>query len=351
MLEIRIKKLVSRIENIESNYPGLVLNVLTGEQLDLYISEYTKNKESDHVVKVIDALLELTNNSRQEIEKIICDKLYKKTERFISTTTYGRIIGINARPTLFDFLRNKKLIEKESNKYRLTKEGMKYGEYLYTDKNEKFIGWNKRKLDTLTEEFRADIIRNLDFRLYHMTHISNLIGIFENGLFSHDKVKSYTDISNNDVNKRRRTKDNPHKISLHQYVPLYFNPRNAMLFTCQKKFGQDVVILEIDKSVISNDYTLFSEGNAARKDSNITTNKLDLANFRWEEINSLTWTNAVDDVNESLKSLMMSECLILNRIDPDKIMKVICSKESVSKALVNESLGRTEINVNENMFF
>lgn len=351
MLEIRIKRLVSRIENIESYYPGLVLNVLTGEQLDLYITEHTKNKESGNVIRIIDALLELTNNSRQEIERIICDKISKKTEKFISTTTYGRVVGINAKPTLFDFLINENLIEEESKKYRLTKEGMKYGEYLYTDKNEKFIGWNKKKLDILTEKFRADVIRKLNFRIYHMTHVSNLKGIFENGLICHEKVKSYTDISNNDVNKRRVAKNNPHKISLHQYVPLYFNPRNAMLFTCQKKFGQDVVILEIDKSVISNDYTLFSEGNAARKDSKITTNKLDLANFRWEEINSLAWTNIGSDVNESLKSLMMSECLILNRIDIDKIMKVICSKECVRKALFNESLGRIEINVNENMFF
>ncbi|OBT12022.1 hypothetical protein A9264_16065 [Vibrio sp. UCD-FRSSP16_10] len=249
------------------------------------------------------------------------------------------------------FLSKRKLIYKESNKYRLTKEGTKYGKYLYTDENEKFIGWNKRKLDILTEKFRADILRSLDFRLYHMTHISNLVGIFENGLFSHNKVKNYTDISNNVVNERRRGKDNPHKISLHQYVPLYFNPRNAMLFTCQKKYGKDMVILEIDKSVISNDYTLFSEGNAARKDSKVTTNKLDLANFRWQEINSLAWSNVAEGVNESLKSLMMSECLILNRIGPDKIMNIICSKESVRKSLTNESLSKIEINVNENVFF
>ncbi|OBT12021.1 hypothetical protein A9264_16060 [Vibrio sp. UCD-FRSSP16_10] len=109
MLEIRIKKLVGRIENIESNYPGLVLNVLTGEQLDLYISEHTKNKESGHIIKIIDALLELTNNSRKELEIIICDKLSRKTESFISTTTYGKVIGINAKPTLFDFFEQKKI--------------------------------------------------------------------------------------------------------------------------------------------------------------------------------------------------------------------------------------------------
>ena len=351
MLRIRVKKLINRLESIESEAPGLVLNVLKNKELELYMSDVIRKKESAKINQIINALFELTNNSAQEIISIVCDKFSGATEKLISTTAYGKIIGIDARPTLFEFLKSKGLITRAQNKYQLTEEGMKYGDYLYTENNEKFIGWRKANLDNLTKNLRKNLLRDLDFKLYHMTHISNLKGIFKDGLMSHNLVRAYVDISNNDVNNRRSRNDNPHKINLHQYVPLYFNPRNAMLFTCQKQFGEDVVILEIRNEEISNDYTLFSEGNAARQDSKITTNKLDLANFKWEAINSLVWSDNYSGVNVKLKSLMMSECLILNRLNPQHILRIFCSNEIVRARLLQQSLNNVDVEVDESLFF
>lgn len=351
MLIIRVKKLINRLESIESENPGLVLNVLKNKELELYMSDIIRKKEAAKIHQIINALFELTNNSEQEIKSIVCDKFSGATEQVISTTAYGRIIGINARPTLFEFLKSKGLITRTQNKYQLTEEGMKYGDYLYTDNNEKFIGWKKSELDSLTKNLKENLLRDLNFKLYHMTHISNLKGILKDGLMSHNLVRTYVDISNNDVNKRRIRNDNPHKISLHQYVPLYFNPRNAMLFSCQKQFGENVVILEIDNEVISNDYTLFSEGNAARKDSKITTNKLDLPNFKWEDINSLAWSDNYRGVDENLKSLMMSESLILNRINPKSILRIFCINEDVRVRLLQHSLYDVDIKVNRSLYF
>jgi hypothetical protein len=175
--------------------------------------------------------------------------------------------------------------------------------------------------------------------------------ILKDGLMSHNLVRTYVDISNNDVNKRRSRTDNPHKINLHQYVPLYFNPRNAMLFSCQKQFGEDIVILEIDNEEISNDYTLFSEGNAARQDSKITTNKLDLANFKWEAINSSAWSDNYSGVDINLKSLMMSECLILNSLNSQHILRIFCSNENVRARLFQQSLTNVDIEVDKSLFF
>lgn len=351
MLRIRINNLLNRLESIESQYPGLVLNVLNNQKLELFIPEYIREMESTKVKQIINAFFELTSNTEQEIIGILCSKFSRNTEKLLSTTAYGRIIGINAKPTLFEFLTATGLITRADSKYQLTEEGLKYGGYVHTDNNERFIGWRKVKLDSITKSLKEELLRGIDFKLYHMTHFSNLEGILKNGLLSHNQVSEYTDISNKDVNKRREKDNNPHKISLHQYVPLYFNPRNAMLFSCQKQFGEDVVILEIDKDVTLNDYTLFSEGNAARQDSKITTNMLDLANYSWEKINSSSWSDNQIGSDEDLKSMMMSECLILNRFSSKSISKVFCSSEYVHEKLSLLHLNDIEVKINKKLFF
>ena len=70
--------------------------------------------------------------------------------------------------------------------------------------------------------------------LWHMTHIRNVPSIMRNGLLAHQSPKlqlmNLVDISDPDV-QRWRTKVDPHfSRSLHEYVPLYINPRNPMLF-------------------------------------------------------------------------------------------------------------------------
>ena len=70
--------------------------------------------------------------------------------------------------------------------------------------------------------------------LYHMTHIDNLQSIFQNGLLSHTNARNNNfmkgDIANNDVNNRRSGLEPIYNRPIHDYTPLYFNPRNPMLY-------------------------------------------------------------------------------------------------------------------------
>ncbi|HBW1478268.1 TPA: DUF4433 domain-containing protein [Klebsiella pneumoniae] len=351
MLKLRIKKLISHLESIESKNAGIIIATLTNKDSDLYISDYIQKKEKQKINQIIESLAELTSNTEQEIRNRVFKKFSITEELLISTTTYGKIKGINAKHCLFDFLIKKGFIIIDNSKYKLTEHGMKYGKYLHSENGERFIGWHKSKLDVITKELTNTYLKKLTFRLFHITHTSNLKGILEKGILSHDLVNDYLDISNNQVNDIRKKNNNPHKISLHKYVPLYFNPRNAMLFSCQKKYGDDIVILEVDNSIIFNDYTLFTEGNAARKDSKITTNKLDVKNFQWNVINSSTWSDNINGINEEVKSLMMSECLILNKIEINKIIKIHCQNESITFHVNKNSNTQTKAILNRDIFF
>ncbi|AOA96892.1 DUF4433 domain-containing protein [Klebsiella pneumoniae] len=351
MLNLRIKKLIFHLESIESKHEGIIISTLTNKDSDLYIAEHIQEIEKKKINQIIESIAKLTKSTQQEIRSRVLKKFSIAERQLVSTTTYGKIIGIDAKHCLFDFLLKKGVITKDNNKYKLTDYGMEYGDYLHNENGEQFIGWHKSKLDTITKELSSIYLEKLTFRLFHMTHISNLKGIMEVGILSHDMATDYLDISNHNVNSRRNKNDNPHKISLHKYVPLYFNPRNAMLFACQKKYGDNIVILEIDNEVISNDYTLFSEGNAARKDSKITTNKLDVKNFQWHTINSSTWTSDIDGINEDVKSLIMSECLILNKIETNKIINIHCQNELITSQLNEDPNIRTKAITNKDLFF
>ena len=228
-----------------------------------------------------------------------------KKGHLISTTHYGRIIGINAKPYLFGYLQKFKLIKKRNKSYELTDEGHKYGNYLFTDDGEKYIGWNKSLLDKKIHPFVSDIIKRLDFRLYHLTHIINLKPILNQGLKCHNDALGYKDISNLNVNKLREREKQNYGV-LHDYVPLYFNPRNAMLYQTCKQFNDQIIILEIKKEIIKKDYTVFSQGNAARSDSFLTSCKNKIASFDWDKIYSRTWSEIGSGfVDEAQKSMMM----------------------------------------------
>ena len=78
---------------------------------------------------------------------------------------------------------------------------------------------------------RADIKE-----LYFITPIDNMASIFKHGLLSHNKIKasrlSHKSVAHGDVQKRREDKVIPGgKRKLHDYVNLYFNPRNSMMYS------------------------------------------------------------------------------------------------------------------------
>jgi hypothetical protein len=72
---------------------------------------------------------------------------------------------------------------------------------------------------------------------------------------------SISDISDPDVQKVRKIKLLNQKY-LHEYVCLYFNPRNPMLFKRQDQ-QEDLVILGIEPLLLLEKDVYFSDGNAA----------------------------------------------------------------------------------------
>lgn len=182
---------------------------------------------------------------------------------------------------------------------------------------------------------------------YHMTHKNNLAGILQHGILSHTDVLVRDDILATDISdagvQRWRGREEPanHRV-IHDYAPLYINPKNPMLFV-RRSLQSEIVILKISPEVLQDGQHVFSDGNAASREtkfsssSSIVTDSIDALNTKY-------WSNCVDG-----KRRRCAELLVYPKVQTVHILSAICN----NNALANEIAMGTDlqIDVDHSMFF
>lgn len=148
--------------------------------------------------------------------------------------------------------------------------------------------------------------------LFHITHQRNLPTIFQQGLKSYNNVRLHNniavDISDPEVQRRRDRIEPIYFRSIHDYVPLYFNPRNPMLYVRQE-IQNELVILEISIDILDYFQFVFSDGNAACRDTEFFEDPSDLKKLNWEVIRGRYWFDKVDG-----KRIVCAETLVFPEI-------------------------------------
>jgi hypothetical protein len=150
--------------------------------------------------------------------------------------------------------------------------------------------------------------------LYHMTEKSNLSSIMKHGLLSHTEAHRKglvkRDVSQAEV-QSRRTK-------LHNHVPLYFNPRNAMLFSF-KDLPYDIVMIAINPLILLmsdlvTDGNAASDGTSAYKITGLSRLKQVLQSLEWSMIMTDSWNHEDRSVKVERRRKISAEALVLNQI-------------------------------------
>jgi len=197
-----------------------------------------------------------------------------------------------------------------------------------------------------------DIVDELDIKyIYHMSHIDNLNSILQNGLISYNQALDlkHIDISNRDVNIRRTVIEPIFNKQIHSYVPFYFNPRNAMLYA-RREIQNNLVVLAIDRILIYHETSLFTDGNAAAKNTKFFNDLHELKTLNWKCINAKYWTDCLDG-----KRIKMAEVLIVDIVEPKYIKKIYCNnyvlKQYVESLLQDNSIQDIQVEINMEMFF
>ena len=200
-------------------------------------------------------------------------------------------------------------------------------------------------------EKNSSKLHKLGFRwLFHITHVDNLASIASNGLKSHREAKQFhpVDISDSNVNKRRKRPAPISGRSIHEYVPLYFRARNPMLYL-RKARQKDLAILYIDRTVADYSGVLFTDGNAASLPTEFyddfnKLNQLDLKVLRADY-----WNDYEDG-----KRKRCAEVLVPDAIPFESVSRVVVENASADQraaAAFAQSSNRPEQWVKPDWFF
>jgi hypothetical protein len=285
-------------------------------------------------------------------------KFLKKYDDYLSTTMLAKEQGLDSKEFI-SFLEESKIIYRDEKSLRLTQEAISLGGTYKISEKGKWIIWPKNALlylinqfnSLLNQDYKIDILNNYGIdSFYHMTHIENLQSILEKGLFPHSNQYQKKDISDLDVNNRRSRLEPIYNKSIHEYVPFYFNPRNAMLYV-RRNIQNEVVILVLRKELILKNKSIFTDGNAS-----CTTTKF---YNKIENLNKLDWT-CLNDSNwnehEDGRRKRMAEVLVPNYVSVDNIEAIICNN-SYTKTYIENILKKVNldkeifVNIEKKLYF
>lgn len=169
--------------------------------------------------------------------------------------------------------------------------------------------------------------------LYYIAHRRNLGSILARGILSHNEVERLQieriDISDPDVQRWRGRCEPVFGRSIHDYVPLYMNPRNPMLCKLQRRQA-DLVILAVSTDAVRGPDRLFSDGNAASRSTRFSDHS-GVLRGAIDVLSADRWDGFEDGGRRRC-----AEALVLRHVAPVHICKVLCHSAASAQAVQSE---------------
>ena len=172
--------------------------------------------------------------------------------------------------------------------------------------------------------------------LYYITHIDNLPSIFKRGILSRGRIetegmqfismfKGKTD-AKNDANKRQKVKPQGGKQNLLNYINLFFQPRNPMMYRAVFETSEEkLAVLEVADTILSEPGVIIADGNATNELTQFHPGIQGLNRLQQERkiIQSEWWKSS-----DGSKRKIMAGCLVPDQVKPEHIRSVIIVDEA-----------------------
>ena len=177
--------------------------------------------------------------------------------------------------------------------------------------------------------------------LYYICHCDNLTSILQRGIYCRQKVNEMQleqkDIHDESVLARRNKTVPLTNKNLQDYVNLYFQPRNAMLYRLTRNYPyEEIVVLSIKRTVLNHSDALVSNRNAATSNAEFFSARDGLAKIDDKDLKKTYWTDSDDT-----KQKMMAEVLVPEHIAPEYVDSIYVgnarTKEKISEIVNNFS--------------
>jgi len=156
------------------------------------------------------------------------------------------------------------------------------------------------------------------------------------------EIKKPTDISDHGVQRWRESEDPVYGRKLHEYVPTYINIKNPMLYV-RRDIQHELCLIEISLLALSEYDFLFTDGNAASRNTHFYSSTSDLDKLPWDVLKASYWNDFPDG-----KRKRCSEVLVYPKIDPKYIVKLHCYSSEAWQYL---SQFGVPVKISEKLFF
>ncbi|HCI56062.1 MAG TPA: DUF4433 domain-containing protein [Bacteroidales bacterium] len=181
--------------------------------------------------------------------------------------------------------------------------------------------------------------------LYYIAHINNLESILKRGILCHRKIEEerieFTPIYDAGIVFSRKEKKVTEKSNLWDFVSLYFQPRNAMLYRVIFYSGvnvEDLLIIGLKSDLLYKNDIFITTGNAASPytvflQSDKSQEVLEIIREKTDK----EWWSPTD----GSKREMMAECLVPEMVSPEYISEIYVSNDralSKVKKICNETI-------------
>ncbi len=175
--------------------------------------------------------------------------------------------------------------------------------------------------------------------LHYILPIETVPLVREHGLLSHRRAKKipHTSIAMPEIQDIRKTVVVPNARPLHEYVNLYFNPRNKMMSKVRFGFGVEhktLCVLQVDPSVLDLPGVIITDQNASSKYCRFFPSPSGLVVIDKDFIFANSWKHPDDQILEWRHgSAVCAEVLVPDRIDWDRVKGAYVSCEEAETKL------------------
>jgi len=182
--------------------------------------------------------------------------------------------------------------------------------------------------------------------LHFIARFEVVPSIYERGILCRADAEHLNppSIAEPDVLERRRIKRVPGGLYLFQYVNLYFDARNAMLYRRQDQWAA-IGVVRVAPDVLDLPGAVITDRNAAAGAARFFVSSKGLEALDEEEVYAEWWDHSRD-----AKQKRMAEVLVPSRVGPSMLRGVLV-RDDASAAMLRTILPDHQVTVDQALFF
>lgn len=185
--------------------------------------------------------------------------------------------------------------------------------------------------------------------LHYITPIDNLPSIAEHGILSHARAAAvpHLSVALEEVQDLRAARRVPRGRPLHEYVNMYFDARNAMMY---RKRSIDLAVVRVSEAVLDLPGVVVTDGNAANGPTRFFPSPGGLLHLDPERVYAERWDVADQWEKRERKRQRQAEVLVPDTVAPDLILGCY-TWETRGVVKCRRLVGDWDVEVNARVFF